>query len=93
MFTRKEKEALNDIARSIQEVYNFSLIPEDKNFKRPEEITEQMGGGMLVDKSTFSVKVCMWQWIFNYNAGYEGYDRRNFLVCRRDCYTCVWHEV
>ena len=35
MFTRKEKEALNDIARSIQEVYNFSLIPEDKNFKRP----------------------------------------------------------
>ena len=39
MFTRKEKEALNDIARSIQEVYNFSLIPEDKNFKRPEEIT------------------------------------------------------
>ena len=58
MFTRKEKEALNDIARSIQEVYNFSLIPEDKNFKRPEEITEQMGGGMLVDKSTFSVKVC-----------------------------------
>lgn len=35
MFTRKEKDALNDIARSIQEVYKFSLIPEDKNFKRP----------------------------------------------------------
>lgn len=58
MLTSKEKSSLNDIARAIREVYNFSLVPEDKNFKRPEKIAEEMGGGILVDKSVFWTKVC-----------------------------------
>lgn len=58
MLTMEEKELLNDIAKAIREEYDFSLIPNDKNFKRPEEIAEKMGGGILVDKNVFSVKVC-----------------------------------
>lgn len=58
MLTDKEKSSLNDIAKAIREVYNFSLVPEDNSFKRPEKIAEEMGGGILVDKSAFSTKVC-----------------------------------
>lgn len=58
MLTEQDRNSLKEIARAILDVYDFSLVPEDENFKTPEKIADQMGGGILVDKSAFSVKVC-----------------------------------
>lgn len=45
--TEKMKALLKDLSKEIKNIYDFSLIPTDPNYKTIEKIAEEMGGGIL----------------------------------------------
>lgn len=47
MLDEKVKNLLEHMANDIRNIYNFSLVPTDPNYKSPEKIVEDMEGGLL----------------------------------------------
>lgn len=57
VLTEQLKTALDELARVVQEIYQFSLLPTAKNYKDIEIIVNDLGGG-LIHHEGLDTEVC-----------------------------------